>query len=435
MSILVIGTGYVGTTTTLAFAEMGWKVTGLDTDKGKIELLQQGSLHFYEQGLEEMLARHLQQKNITFTTDSERAIRAHDMIFICVGTPSNPDGSANLKYMKQVSKEIGHYMNAYKLIINKSTVPVGTLEKVARWIQSSQRNPQAFDVASNPEFLREGNALVDALNPDRIVIGTYSETVATAIKELYQSMRCPIMITTPRTAELIKYAANSFLATKISYINELARLCDILNVSIIDVAQGMGLDHRIGQSFLQAGIGFGGSCFPKDVSALLHTAEQLDSQLSILEKVMSVNHTQTMYLLDKARKRLAGFRHRRVTLLGLAFKPDTDDTRQSPSLRILQKLLDEHAYVAIHDPVAKLTLDTHRNQWMQYNSPEEALQKADAVILCTEWPLYHLLDWSRMKDIMNKPNIFDGRNMLDAKIMKSMGFHYQGIGYQYYSEE
>ncbi len=429
MHILVIGTGYVGTTTIVAFAEMGWKVTGLDTDMRKIQLLQQGTLHFYEQGLEDLLVKHLKDRNITFTSDSEDAIRAHNIIFICVGTPSHADGSADLTYLKEVSKEIGHAMNGYKLIINKSTVPVGTLEKVANWIKSTNDSSQAFDVASNPEFLREGSALTDALHPDRIVIGAYSDSVKTQLRELYQSMECPIMITTPRTAELIKYASNAFLATKISYMNELSRLCDQLGVSVIDVAQGMGLDPRIGQSFLRAGIGFGGSCFPKDIAALLHTAEKHDSDLSIIKNVMSVNQSQTMYLLNKARKRLSGFQHRRIALLGLAFKPDTDDTRHSPSLRILDKLLREHAYVTAHDPVAKLTLDSHHN-WKQCNRPEQALRRADAVILCTEWPLYQSIDWSRMRDIMNKPNIFDGRNMLDAQQMRSLGFHYQGIGYE-----
>ncbi len=429
LRILVIGTGYVGTTTIMAFAEMGWKITGLDTDTRKVSMLRKGVLHFYEHGLEDMLVKHLKTGNITFTSDSEQAIKAHDIIFICVGTPSNPDGSADLSYLKKVANEIGHSMNGYKLVINKSTVPVGTLEKVARWIQSSQIEPQTFDVASNPEFLREGNALVDALHPDRIIIGTQSDKAAIQLRELYQSMGCPVMLTTPRTAELIKYASNAFLATKISYINELSRLCDQLGVSIIDVAQGMGLDSRIGHSFLQAGIGFGGSCFPKDVTALIHTAEDLDSDLSILEKVMSVNQSQTMYVLNKARKQLSGFRHRRIALLGLTFKPDTDDMRQSPSLRILDKLLKEQAYVTVHDPVAKLTLDSRRN-WKQCKIPEQALQRADAVILCTAWPLYSELDWSRMKHIMNKPNIIDGRNMLDAKLMRSLGFHYQGVGYE-----
>lgn len=430
MNILIVGTGYVGTTTALVFAEMGWKVTGLDTDERKVELLRKGSLHFFEQGLEELLAKHLQEGNITFTAESKQAIEEHNVIFICVGTPSQSDGSANLQYVRQVSENIGRYMNEYKLIVNKSTVPVGTQEMVTNWIGSTQTEPHPYDVASNPEFLREGNALADALEPDRVIIGTSSARATGILQLLYKTMNCPIMITEPKTAELIKYAANAFLATKISYMNELARLCDKIGINIMDVSRGIGLDHRIGLSFLQAGIGYGGSCFPKDVAALLQTANQYGMNLSILEKVTAINQTQYRYLLDKVRHKLGNLHHKKVAILGLSFKPGTDDTREAPSIRLIQSLLDERAYVTVHDPIAKLPSHFNSASLKQCLSEKQAIRGADAVILCTDWPQYKQIDWMDMKRIMNNPQLFDGRNMLDAQQMTTIGFDCQGIGYQ-----
>ncbi|WP_410514012.1 UDP-glucose/GDP-mannose dehydrogenase family protein [Paenibacillus sp. BR2-3] len=428
MNILVIGTGYVGTTTALVFAEMGWNVTGLDTDSLKINQLKQGNLHFYEPGLEELLRKHMQSGHLQFTTDKDQAINNNDIIFICVGTPSGPDGNADLSYVQQVAEDIGHASNRYKLIINKSTVPVGTQERVTSWIKSAQIESHPFDVASNPEFLREGKALIDALNPDRIIIGSNHERATHLILTLYQSVNCPVVVTTPRTAELIKYASNAFLATKISYINEMARLCDKLGVHVKDVAEGIGLDPRIGQSFLQAGIGYGGSCFPKDVSALLLTAKANDTELSLLEKVVSVNQTQHLYLLDKVRERLETLAHKKIAVLGLAFKPETDDIREAPASRVIQSLLSEQAYVSVFDPVAPLEPYLLQQPITWSATPEDALQHADAVILCTEWAIYQQIDWVQMKNIMNQPNMFDGRNMLEATLMKSIGFYYQGIG-------
>ncbi len=430
MNILVIGTGYVGTTTALVLAEMGWNVTGLDTDDSKIQQLLHGSLPFYEDGLESLLKKHLQSGKVRFTKNKVMAIKENDVIFICVGTPSNHDGSADLQYVKQVAGYIGRNMNSYKLIVNKSTVPVGTQEKVNGWIRDEQTAPYPFDVASNPEFLREGKALSDALNPDRVIIGVDNVHAAKPLEVLYQSLKCPIIITTPRTAELIKYAANAFLATKISYINELAGLSDKLGVSVKEVAQGIGLDHRIGLSFLQAGIGYGGSCFPKDVSAMLRTANELNTELTLLEQVVSVNQTQHLYLIEKVRKRLGSLDRKKIGVLGLAFKPDTDDIREAPAIRIINSLLSEHAHVSVHDPAAKLPLDLSYASVTVCSSPEQALQDADAVILCTEWATYQRIDWVGMKRNMNRPNLFDGRNFLNAKNMIDMGYHYEGIGYK-----
>ncbi|QMV40780.1 UDP-glucose dehydrogenase family protein [Cohnella cholangitidis] len=430
MKILVTGTGYVGTTTALVLSEMGWNVTGLDTDERKIDLLRQGSIPFYEDGLEALLNKQLQSGKLRFTADVEKALQDNDVIFVCVGTPSLPDGSADMQYMKQVAENIGRYMNKYQLIVNKSTVPVGTQEKMSDWIRSAQLSPQPFDVVSNPEFLREGRALSDARYPDRVIIGADNDHAAKLLKALYHSLNCPVIITTPRTAELIKYAANAFLATKISFINEIAELCDRLDVNVKEVAQGIGLDPRIGLSFLHAGIGYGGSCFPKDVAALLRTATEQNTELSLLEKVISVNRSKYLNMLDKARNRLGNLENKKVAVLGLAFKPDTDDIREAPAIRIIRSLLEEKAHVSVHDPVAKLPPDLAQSAAVQCLLPEQALIGADAVLLCTEWNDYQHIGWERMKKIMNRPNVFDGRNMLSAKQMKAMGYHYEGIGYR-----
>lgn len=429
MNILVIGTGYVGTTTALVFAEIGWNVTGLDVDLPKIKLLQQGKLHFYEPGLEDLLNKHLGTKRIRFTADKKKAIEDNEMIFICVGTPSLPDGSADLRYVKQVSEDIGRHMNGDKLIINKSTVPVGTQELITAWTRDAQMVPYPFEVASNPEFLREGKACMDALQPDRIIIGTNSENAAKRIGKLYESMQCPIIVTAPRTAEFTKYAANAFLATKISFINELARLSDRLGVNVKEVAYGIGLDNRIGPSFLQAGIGYGGSCFPKDVAALLNMAEHNEVELKLLEKVVHVNQTQHMYLLRKVREQIGNLAGKKIALLGLAFKPDTDDIREAPAIHMIPKLRNEKAYVQAYDPIAALPPELMDESVNFGSSPEETMEGADAAIICTEWPMFLNIDWVQVKDSMKAPNLFDGRNLLDADQMKRIGFFYQGIGY------
>ena len=428
MNILVIGTGYVGATTSMVFAELGWNVTGLDSDASKIKQLKQGLLHFYEPGLEELLLKHIRSGQIRFTMNKEKAIQDNDLIFICVGTPSRLDGSADMRYVKQVAEEIGQKMNGYKLVVTKSTVPVGTQEQITAWIQAAQEQSYPFDVASNPEFLREGKAVTDALNPDRIIIGSNSKRATNMLQSLYQSVKCPIVVTTPRTAELIKYASNAFLATKISYVNELARLCDELDVNVNEVTHGIGLDPRIGPSFLQAGIGYGGSCFPKDVSALILTGRLNNVELSVLEKVVEVNQTQHTYLINKARERVGSFANKKVAILGLAFKPDTDDIREAPALRIIERLLMEQAVIKLYDPVAALPNSSLYRSVTVCMNLEETLQDADAVFLCTEWAQFRTIDWAQMKGIMRVPNVFDGRNILNAEDMQDIGYYYQGIG-------
>lgn len=423
MKILIIGTGYVGTTTGLIFCEMGHQVTGLDLDDRKIQALQRGELYFFEPGLEDLLIKHVQSQRISFTSNTEMAIKSHDVIFICVGTPQDLDGSADLLYVKNVAEAIGQYMNSYKVIVTKSTVPVGTAELVTNWIKRQQPVPIPFDVVSNPEFLREGSALQDALRPDRIIIGTESEKARTIIKELYQNFQCPIVETNLKASEMIKYAANSFLAMKISYINELARLCDKLGINVNDVSTGIGLDHRIGPHFLQAGMGYGGSCFPKDVSALLQTARQHDSPLSILEKVVEVNKDQSVYFIEKMNRAMeGGVKHKTIAVLGLAFKANTDDTRESPSLQLIEQLLKAQAVIRTHDPVVNMA-----SKLPQFSTIPETVSDSDAVIICTDWDDYKTLDWAALKPLMKQPIVFDGRNMLNRAEMETLGFFYHGI--------
>lgn len=425
MDILVVGTGYVGTTTALIFAEQGHRVTGLDVDTNKIENLQAGKLHFYETGLEELLNKHLQQKNIVFTTNVEKGIRNNEIIYICVGTPQKDDGSADLIYVEQVAKSIGKLMNGYKTVVTKSTVPVGTAEKVTEWIKESQIAPYEYDVVSNPEFLREGSALYDALHPDRIVVGALTERAFQKMREVFGAVSFPYLETTPRASELIKYAANSFLALKISYINELARLCDRLNINVRDVAKGMGLDKRIGTSFLEAGIGYGGSCFPKDVNALLDAANQYGVALSILKSAINVNKTQPFYVLEKMKQVLGSLEGKTIAILGLSFKANTDDIRDASSLIVIDYLLKESVNIKIHDPVVTLPSSCFK----QYETVEETVTNADAVLICTDWSQYKDFAWETIKDKIANPIIFDGRNCLNAEKIKRLGFIYRGVAY------
>lgn len=428
MNILIMGTGYVGVTTGLVFAELGWKVTGLDPDENKIQSLSRGELTFYEPGLNLLLHKHLGTGNIRFTSDPESAIRDSKIIFLCVGTPPAADGSADLQYIRQASESIGRYMQEYKLIAVKSTVPIETNRRLVEWIRDAQTVPVPYDVVSNPEFLREGSALNDALNPDRIIIGSDNEDAVDLLKALYEKIPAPLFITTPKTAEMIKYASNAFLATKISYVNELSRLCEPIGVNISEIAAGMGLDHRIGQHFLRAGIGYGGSCFPKDIHALLHTAKQYGSELSILERVTHVNHSQASHFLKLWEQKLGSFRDKTVAILGISFKPDTDDLREAPSMAIIQQLLDSGASIRVHDPAAKLPSGQLSERLQQLGSIEETLVQCDAAILCSEWEAYKKADWARLRPYMKQHFLFDGRNVLNGKQLAGLGYHYYGIG-------
>lgn len=428
MNILVVGVGYVGTTTALLFAELGCTVTGFDTDIQKIQALKAGNLPFFEPGLDTLLDKHVHLGTLTFTADPAQAIREHQVIFVCVGTPSQADGSTNLTYVQKVVETIGYYMESYKLIVMKSTVPIGTHKKVCQWVSDAQHVHVPFDVVSNPEFLREGSAVYDCFHPDRIVIGSDSETAAQQVSMLYKSIDSPLVITNPSTAEMIKYASNAFLATKISYMNELARLCDQVDVSISTVAQGMGLDSRIGRSFLRAGIGYGGSCFPKDVLSLLHTAKDYGMDLNLLRSVVEVNNTQCQYFMKCLRKKLGILRGKRIAILGLSFKPGTDDMREAPALTIMKELLGCGSFLKVHDPVAKLSDGWKTPAIKQYDSIEETLLNVHAVILCTEWSDYVEGDWDAWRHLLKLPYLLDGRNVLDRSQLESWGLDYNGIG-------
>ena len=422
-----MGMGFVGVTTALVFADSGWNVTGLDPDQAKINSLLKGNLPFYEPGVEQLLSKHVANGTIAFTTSPESAIRENQIIFLCVGTPSSPDGSADLRYIKQAASWIGEFMQEHKWIVIKSTVPIGTHEKVRQWVTNSQVIPTTFDTINNPEFLREGSALEDTMKPDRIVIGTTNEDAANHIAPLYANMKCPVIITKPRTAEMIKYASNSFLATKISFMNELARLTNEMDINISDVSKGMGLDPRIGNQFLRAGIGYGGSCFPKDVDSLIHTAKEKGLKLSLLEKVVKVNKSQATYFLEKLEQQLSGFKGKTIAILGIAFKPDTDDIREAPSLKIISSLLKKKAIVQVHDPVVALPTEKLSDRLIQCKSVEDTLYQADAMVICTEWEMYRNADWVHLKDIMRNQNILDGRNILDGKKLISLGFNYLSV--------
>ncbi len=422
MKVLVIGMGYVGTTLSLVLANEGHQVTGVDIDEEKITTLKNGKLYFYEPGLDKLLEEHLQNQTITFSTDIQTGIKQNDAIFICVGTPQSEDGSPDLQYISTSAKQIGQSMNDYKLVIIKSTVPVGTSELVKQLIEEEQLRKYPFDVVSNPEFLREGSALYDSLHPDRIVIGSSNERALIQVKNLFINLRCPIVETTPRTAELIKYVSNSFLATKITFMNEIAKLCDSLGSNVNDIARGVGLDHRIGPDFLEAGIGYGGSCFPKDVKALLKMAAAQKVELQILNSVDQVNTTQFMYLIQKLEAKLVSFKDKRVAVLGVSFKPNTDDVRESPALSIIHYLLNQGVKVKIHDPI------TRYSEVEQSATVEEAASGVDAIVICTNWPEYKEVDWKHIKTLMRMPIIFDGRNMLPASELSNLGFYYQGVG-------
>lgn len=423
MKILIIGTGYVGTTTGLIFCEIGHQVTGLDLDINKIHALESGKLYFYEPGLDELLIRHVTAGNISFTNDTSTAVKDNEVIFICVGTPQGADGRADLKYVQNVAQSIGTHMNSYKVVVDKSTVPVGTAEKVTSWIQQSQVSPIPFDVVSNPEFLREGSALKDALYPDRIVIGTNSELARQIMKKLYKDFTCPIFETEPKAAELIKYAANAFLALKISYINEISRLCQVLAIDVDEISKGIGMDLRIGPQFLKAGIGYGGSCFPKDIRALVKTAEDYQQDLTILQAAVKVNETQTGFLINRMKERLGDFKGKQLAVLGLSFKANTDDTRESPAFRLIGELQIEGACVHCYDPVARVP----DSSVQQFNRLEEALKDCDAAIICSDWQEFYAANWDNLKHLMRTPIIFDGKSYLDEKSLKKLGFEYYKI--------
>lgn len=428
MSIAVFGCGYVGMTTALTFCELEHDVVCVDADKQKIELLQKGQMPFFEPGMKEMLNRHLQEGNIRFTQEAEEAIKASEIIYIAVGTPSDDDGSTDLSFVEDVARTIGRYQGADILAVIKSTVPVGTAEKVERWIRESQRHPYQVDVVSNPEFLREGNALYDALHPDRIIIGAQSKEAAKIVHQLYAGLDAPVIHMSVRSAELTKYSANAFLALKISFINEIGRLCDAYGVQVEDVAQGMGTDQRIGPHFLRAGIGWGGSCFPKDTASLVHMCRRAGLKPKILEAAREVNATQIAYYLQKLKEMLGGLKGKTVSILGVTFKPNTDDIRDSPALAVIHALHDQGASVNVYDPIALHRVNVELPRVHKCVQKERLFAQSDAVFLLTDWDEFTHLDWQAIYGQMRTPLVIDGRNALDAPKLRHIGFTYYGIG-------
>lgn len=429
MNICVIGTGYVGLVTGCVFSDLGNEVICVDKNPEKIAMLARGEMPIYEPGLEELVKRNVEDHRLVFTEDLTHAVEHSDVVFICVGTPPLENGDPDMTYVQEAAKGIARALNRYKVIVNKSTVPVGTGNMVREIVEINRRRNVDFDVVSNPEFLREGSAIKDTLEPDRIVIGAPNQVVAMKILELYAPLERPMIITDVASAEMIKYASNAFLATKISFANSIANICDAVGADVIQVIKGMGMDHRIGSAFLNAGLGYGGSCFPKDSSALVRTAEKNGYEFTLLKAVIGVNKEQPLRLLDRMRAALGGsFAGKSVGVLGLAFKPNTDDMRDAKSLEIIAHLLAEGASVRAYDPIA---IDNTRAIFPQIcyvNNAYEAAEEVDALVVVTEWNEFKLLNMERIKNTMKTPLLFDGRNIYDPLKLRRMGFEYHGIG-------
>ena len=436
MKVTIVGSGYVGLVTGACFSEVGIDVSCVDIDKRKIENLNKGIIPIYEPGLEEMISRNVKKRRLSFSTDIAKSIEDSQVLFICVGTPPDEDGSADLKYVLAVAKDCGKYMNDYMLVVTKSTVPVGTSKKVKKVLQEELDKRSVtfnFDVASNPEFLKEGAAISDFLKPDRIIVGLDSEKAENLMKNLYNPFTLnghPVLFMDIVSAEMTKYTANSMLATKISFINDIANLCEIVGADINKVRKGIGSDSRIGPKFIYPGIGYGGSCFPKDVQALIETASENNYELKVLKAVESVNHSQKLVLFNKIstyfNKELKG---KTIAIWGLSFKPQTDDMREAPSLYIIKRLLEAGAVVKAYDPVANEEAKNHfGNSITYFDDQYEALIDSDCLAVLTEWPEFKFPSFKIIKKLLLNPVIFDGRNIYDREQISANGFEYFCIG-------
>ena len=430
--ITVVGVGYVGLVTGTCFADLGNRVCCLDVDEAKIKTLNEGGMPIYEPGLEEMVRRNVSAGRLTFTTDYAAALADAEFVFIAVGTPEGVDGEADLKYVQAAAESVAETMVHPLVIVNKSTVPVGTGDWVADIVNANQPQPVEFAVVSNPEFLREGSAILDFMNPDRIVLGSLNREAADRVAQLYLSLRAPIVITDLRTAEMIKYASNAFLATRISFINEIANICERLGADVKEVAAGMGYDKRIGRYFLDAGIGYGGSCFPKDVKALAHMASIHGTHPQLLKAVMDINQYQRRQTILKLREVLGSkLRGKVIGLLGLAFKPNTDDIRDAPGTEIARLLLQEGVRVKAYDPVAMPNAAKILPDMGLAEDPYDLAVGCDALVVCTDWNEFKHLDMARVKKSMRQSFIVDGRNLYDPDELNGLGFVYRGVGRGY----
>jgi UDPglucose 6-dehydrogenase len=426
--ISIIGSGYVGLVSGAAFADLGNDVYCVDIDDAKVERLRQGECPIYEPGLPELLARNIKAGRIQFTTDYSEAVPGSDFIFICVDTPSSPSGEADMRAVRSAAGMIAEHIKDGAVIVNKSTMPIGSGDLVTQIVREHARADVDFAVVSNPEFLREGSAVYDVLNPDRVVLGSDNRAAAEKVSELYGVLEAPTVITDRRSAEMIKYASNSFLATKISFINEIAQICERVGADVTTVARGMGYDQRIGPLFLQAGIGYGGSCFPKDVKALAYMAHEADCHPQLLHAVMEINVDQRRRFVHKLQEHLGDIYGKEIAVWGLAFKQDTDDIRESPSIDIIGMIEQRGGSVRAFDPAAMDNAAKVLPQTSILKSPYEAVEGADALCVVTPWNEFKQANMARVGELMRKPLLLDGRNLYDAVEMRSLGFTYVGVG-------
>src|SRR6059058_248663 len=430
MDVSIIGSGYVGLVTGACFAEVGHNVTCVDNDSRKIEILRAGKVPIFEPGLEELIHRNVSAQRLRFTGSVKEGVENSQVVFIAVPTPPQHDGSVDLSFIEKVAREIAGVLTNYRVIVDKSTVPVKTGEKVAESIKRYNRHGAKFDVVSNPEFLREGCAVHDLMHPDRIVIGAQSEHAADLMKKVYEPFMAPILVTDISSAELIKHAANSFLALKISYINAVSAICEASGADIEKVADGIGMDRRIGRNFLNAGIGYGGSCFPKDIAAFITISEKLGVPFSLLREVQRINAEQKERFLKSIRDTLWVLREKRIAVWGLTFKPDTDDIRSSVAIDLVADMLKEGAHVTVYDPKGmEKAREIEAIKGANFvNSPLEAVDGAEALVVATEWSEFGNTDLAAVKEKMTTPIVFDGRNLFDPSTMAKMGFRYHSVG-------
>jgi UDPglucose 6-dehydrogenase len=427
MNISVIGTGYVGLSTATVFAKLGNNVVGADIDKDKVKNLNRGIMPIFEPGLKELVEKNIEEKRLKFTHNNKEAIEHGDIIFICVGTPPKDNWETELKFVESVAKEIAETMKSYKVIVHKSTVPVETGELVKKIIKANIKGDVEFDVVSNPEFLREGTAIEDTLRPDRIVIGAETKRAINMMRELYSPIKAPFIVTDIKSAELIKHASNAFLATKISFINAIAQICEATGADIEKVAEGMGYDKRIVRQFLNAGIGYGGFCFPKDVQAFIKISEKLGYNFEMLKATNEINENQKKFFVNKIKTTLKNLEGKNIGILGLSFKPNTDDMRLAPSIYIIRELQREGAKIKAYDPEGMEKAKEILN--IEYcKDSYEAAKDADALVICTEWNEFKELDLKKINSLLKNPIIIDGRNIFNPEEMKEEGFSYFSIG-------
>jgi UDPglucose 6-dehydrogenase len=431
MRIAVIGTGYVGLVSGACFAEFGVDVTCVDVDVAKIDKLNNGIIPIYEPGLDQIVEKNMRDGRLHFTTDIKAAVETAQVVFLAVGTPPKEDGSPDMSYYHQAAKDVAEAMNGYKVLVTKSTVPIGTGKWLREFVTANQKTKTDFGVASNPEFLREGAAIDDFMRPDRVVIGSNEEKAIEVMKELYRPLyliETPIVITSLEAAELIKYAANAFLATKITFINEVANLCDAIGCDVHDVARGMGMDNRIGRKFLHPGPGYGGSCFPKDTRALTTVADQFGVETRIVDAVIEANERQRDAMIPKIEKLVGDLSGKQIGVLGLSFKPETDDMRESPAIEIIHSMIAKGAKVRAFDPVA-MEEAKHFINGLDYADDEyDAIRDADALVIVTEWNQFRALDMEKVKGLLKAPKIADLRNIYEPGDMRALGFEYIGVG-------